>query len=283
MSNNCEQLRQMLVELEYGELDAMDATAVQIHLGECDSCAKHLAAYRAVRADLKTWDDVAPVPSRITFVTMPREQPASGWGRWSRGGAIAASFLMGLLLTAAAANFRLSHDDSGWSASTSLWPSGTPSVPVAGDQPAATSPTGPTSPVANRALGANSQLGDSDAISMREADLSRWLDSQLRARGLHAVGGAPNASLSQEQLLALQSIVAASERRQQQEFDSLLAGTYQAFDVQRTEDLLFLAGELGLMQESTGLELQRTNAALDYLITRAADTPRQREQQNDDN
>jgi hypothetical protein len=68
----------------------------------------------------------------------------------------------------------------------------------------------------------------------------------------------------------VQEVVQASEQRQRREIDDALAGVYQTFDVQRANDLLFLASELGLLQESTGEELQRTNAAIDYLITRVA-------------
>ncbi len=133
---------------------------------------------------------------------------------------------------------------------------------------------------------------------MVEADLERWLDDRLRARGLHPDQGGSVASFDRAQLLPVieqlmterdaqvrslvRQILAASEQRQRQEFDAALSGLYQTIDVQRTNDLLFLAGELGLMQENTGIELQRTNAAVDFLLTRVANDDRQPEQRDRD-
>ena len=42
------------------------------------------------------------------------------------------------------------------------------------------------------------------------------------------------------------------------------------FDAQRTNDMLAVASELGILQQNTGLELQRNTAAIDYLFTRVS-------------
>ncbi len=302
MGKNCEQIRQLLVELEYGELDAMDANAVQAHLEECASCATRQAAYGAVRADLRSWDDVEPAPSRVTFVAMQRRPATAGWRRSTKGLAVAASFLMGFLLTAAMANIRITRADGAWSLSTSLWPateSGTGTVPdgqIA--DPAVVRPTAAIPVGTANARPAASPAQPPAGGFMVEADLERWLDDRLRARGLHPDQGGSVASFDRAQLLPVieqlmterdaqvrslvRQIIAASEQRQRQEFDAALSGLYQTFDVQRTNDLLFLAGEFGLMQENTGIELQRTNAAVDFLLTRVANDDRQPEQRDRD-
>ena len=63
-------------------------------------------------------------------------------------------------------------------------------------------------------------------------------------------------------------MVVAAEQRQQQQMDSLLTDLYQTFDSQRTRDLSVVFDELGLLRSSTGLELQRTNEVIDFLVTR---------------
>jgi hypothetical protein len=153
--------------------------------------------------------------------------------------------------------------------------------PIAGDRP-----NGPVTPVGGGGprIGLAGPQGEETRM-MTQAELDGWLEDRLRDRGLFA-GATPVSDLQPEQLapvldsliaerdsglrLLVQEIVAASEQRQRQEIDTALAGVYQTFDVQRANDLLFLASELGLLQETTGAELQRTNAAIDYLITRVA-------------
>lgn len=294
MGKNCENIRQLLVELEYGELDEMDATAVQAHLEQCPGCAERRDAYRAVRADLRAWDAIEDAPSRVTFVAMrqPQAAPRPGLSRWTRGLAVAASFLLGLLLASAFVNLEVSTGTDGWHVSTSLMPrpqvvqearpSGSPATPIGGNPRVGSTPVQGTIPVQNGGV----------SSPMSQADLDSWLDARLQARGWPTGGPVPIASLTPEQVAPIlddliaeretrmralvQEIVHSSERKQREEVEVALAGLYQTFDAQRANDLVFLAGELGLLQENTGMELQRTNAAIDYLITRAAQNgPRQ--------
>lgn len=302
MSKNCDNIRQLLVELEYGELDAMDATAVRSHLQHCAACSERQAAYHAVRGDLQAWNDIEDSPSRVAFVAMrPEPAPRRSLHGWTRVLATAASFLLGLLLAAAFVNLEVSTSADGWHVSTSLFPrpqqaaepetraGGTPATPVGGPRVGSVPVQGAT-PVQNGGQNGSGMLGGNTmqgtGLAMTEADLEKWLDSRLQARGLRAGGTMPVGTLSPEQLAPIlddliaerearlrslmQDIVLASEQRQRLEVDEALAGLYQTFDAQRANDLVFLAGEMGLLQESTGMELQRTNAAIDYLITRAA-------------
>jgi len=313
MSKSCEQIRQLLVELEYGELDEVDANAVRAHLHECDACAARQAAYRAVRADLQAWDQVEPAPSRVTFVAMHRAVAPAGWGPVSKGLAVAASFLLGFLLTASVASVRISRSAGGWSVSTGLWPApaaaaGTdsttgaeatrtqarPALPVEGVTPIGTNSSRPGGQGISSST-APGNLGRTGRLRiMSPVELDRWLENRLRTAAAPApVSETGLQSLTQEQIAPLlerltaqrdaqlRKIVEASEQKQREEFDSALAGVYQTFDAQRTNDLLFLAGQLGLLQENTGLELQRTNAAIDYLISRSAEDQGQRDRQDD--
>jgi hypothetical protein len=309
MGNNCEQIRQLLVELRYGELDEMDTAQVEGHLEQCEACRAHHAAYGAVVADLEAWEDIEPQPSRVTFVAMRggptvTVEPRRSWSVWSKGLAAAASFALGIFLAAAFVNMEVRSGDGAWSISTSLWPRAAQVQPSPADadgatsQPSGVEPVGgqrgvmPVTPVTSGGprVGIAGPQGEVQQL-WGPNDLDRWLEDRLRDRGFGPDGSGSRTTvalseLSPEQLapvldsliaerdsrlrVLVQEVVQASEQRQRREIDDALAGVYQTFDVQRANDLLFLASELGLLQESTGEELQRTNAAIDYLITRVA-------------
>lgn len=309
MGNNCEQIRQLLVELRYGELDEMDAAQVEGHLEHCPSCQAHHEAYGAVVADLEAWEEIEPQPSRVTFVAMRggpaiAVEPRRSASAWTKGLAAAASFVLGIFLAAAFVNMEVRGGDGTWSISTSLWPrtSETAQPPGTGtgdaNQAAGVEAIGgqrgamPVTPITSGGprVGITGPQGDVQQVWTPD-QLDSWLDERLRDRGFGREaprGGQtiPVSELSPEQLapvldaliaerdsrlrVLVQEVVQASEQRQRREIDDALAGVYQTFDVQRANDLLFLASELGLLQESTGEELQRTNAAIDYLITRVA-------------
>lgn len=277
MGKNCEQMQELLVELVYDELDPVDEDVVEAHLEECDECARRAQAFRAVRTDLQAWDEVEPQPSRVTFVPMSasRSGDADNGGGSYRWLPIAASFLLGLLLTAAVANLGIGGiDDRG----TGVDPSTSTAVPAATDQQSTARPSGSMTPV--------SQASPAGGFATRE-QLDTWLDDKLAARGLTGEEGAP-AALPRNQVVPVledliaerdreirdivRQMVAESERRQREQFDAALAGFYQTLDSQRTNDLVALAGQLGLLEEATGQELQRTNAAIDYLITQVANS-----------
>lgn len=288
MGKNCERMRELLVELVYDELDPMDEELVAGHLQDCDDCARRADAFEAVRGDLQAWDDVEPAPSRVTFV--PMSSARTGRGKRDRGGLgrwlpVAASFVLGLALTVAVASYQQGVGVAGQGADDGLAgpdPSSSAAVPVEGAGDSAPSGT-PVTPVSTRGA---------DALPAQQLDA--WLDEELAARGYVREGRAVEVPAEEvvplfEELMAererelrdvVRQMVAESERRQREEFDAALASLYQAFDSQRTDDLLTLAGRLGLLEEVTGQELDRTNAAIDYLITQVANreqSPERRE------
>lgn len=307
MVKNCEDICQLLVELEYEELGAADAAEVRAHLQECSVCRERREAYRVVRRDLREWDLVAPAPSRVAFVTMAAPQPAAKpeqrWlgTRWNRIAAIAASFVLGLFLTAAVMNLEIHSDADGWSISTGILPSsrGAVTTPVAAGQqdPGQDSAEGPTTtPAEQRVPGALTVAADDpgDSSPSPFAEMSRddfliWLEGSLAARGVMLVSTGAGRGLDDTDRAAVVSIVrgvlddydagfqqtlddtmVARESRQQQQFAAALAEVYQTFQTQRANDLAVVTDQLGLMQQETGQELQLTNAALDYLYTQVA-------------
>jgi hypothetical protein len=292
MSKNCEDIRPLLAELIYEEVDAPTSKVIYGHLEECAACRQRYAAFRNVRADLQEWQPVG-VPAGTTFIGMPASaQKASTGSMWLRGLAVAATFIFGLVLTAAAVNLQISSDTDGWTLSTSLWGRAIDSEPVAQQQPAvapeALSPVDPGSTVR--------------PVSLNDVDpqeLESWLDAALASRGMvpadeavQAVAAPPSDSLSPAQIQQVNSLMAdqfnerdneerymfgnmlaASETRQREEFNATLTSLYESLEAEREDALYMLVSELGLLQLDTDQRLQRTDSQIDYLMNQVNSQP----------
>ena len=292
MSGDREDLQELLVELEYGELDAADRAAAQARIDEHPDLVRMQAAFRAVRDDLSAWDEVEGQPARIAFVTMPGDvRPGSiNTFGWIKGAAIPASFVLGILLAAAFASTTLTRTEIGWTLSTGLsrsaasapaapvsQPSATTSVgnPSVGEIPVGQNPAGQT-PVGQTAVGrvAGGRVSGGQARPFRMSTSQFGIEPMLVE--------VPGNRELQLRILVRQ-MVAAAEQRHQQQTDSLLTDLYQTFDTQRTSDLSVVFDELGLLRSSTGLELERTNQVIDFLVTRiGSDIEPQVPEQRDD-
>src|SRR5689334_4929954 len=88
----CEQIRDNLIDLVYGELDDAGRISVEGHLESCPACRAELAQLRAARAGLAAHrgGEPAAMPDRLTPAAEPGADVArrSGQRRW---GAIAAA------------------------------------------------------------------------------------------------------------------------------------------------------------------------------------------------
>lgn len=309
MSMKCEDVRPLIAALVYEELDEADATAVQEHLEGCVSCRQRLFAYGEVRKDLREWQPAA-APAGITFIGMPPAQSASGGSWWLRGLAVAASFILGLMLTAAFVNLEINSTPGGWTVSTSLW-GRQQAVPVAAE-PGTQPRTQPETQPAARPFEPSANLADSPAqlrpVSLLELDqeeLNTWFDrrfdgrfdTQLGSRGgTPASGTAATNRLTDEQRDQLESILAdrfaleggqqtqifqdllaVSESRQRQEFFATLAGLYESLEAERRDALMIMASEFGLAQADTGQRLDLANARIEYLLTQVGSRSPERE------
>ena len=301
MNNNCEEIRPLLAELIYEEVDAPTAKVIYGHLEECAACRQRYAAFRNVRADLQEWQPVG-VPAGTTFIGMPAgAQKALSGSSWLRGLAVAATFIFGLVLTAAAVNLQISSDAAGWTMSTSLWGSAATSEPVAQQQPAATpeslAPANPGSTVRPVSLS-----------DMDPQELESWLDAALTSRGMvptdpaTQIAAAPDSNnLSPAQIQQVNSLMAdrfnerdneerymfgnmlaASESRQREEFTATLASLYEHLEAEQEDALYMLVSELGLMQLDTDQRLQRNDSQIDYLMNQVTSQPEtvEREERN---
>ena len=122
-------------------------------------------------------------------------------------------------------------------------------------------------------------------------ELENFLDTRYARRD--AVATTPVSAMNREQLQPIiddmmaereeslrqimRQMLAVAEDTQRQEIETMMAGMFQTFDAQRTNDMLAVADELGILQLNTGAELQRNTDAIDYLFTRVGTG-----EQNDD-
>jgi len=249
MSENSKELRELLIELEYGELDELEAAQVQDRIDADPSMKAMQAAFRAVRAEMRAEDEIEVRPARIAFVAMPGQASTSHWSTLWKGLAVAASFVFGLLLAAAAVN------------TAGLWP---------------------ITPGGGQASLGGVPVQASSFAQMSDADLEDYLDARYARHD--AVATTQVSTMNREQLQpiiddlmaeregrlrqVMQQMLAVAEDQQRQEIETMMAGVFQTFDAQRTNDMLAVADELGVLQLNTGAELQRNSEAIDYLFTR---------------
>jgi len=80
---NCDEAREKLIDLAYGELPDAEASALQQHIDGCDACRAELAALRSARIALAEFRASEPATGRLR---MGGPSAASGWvirfGRW---------------------------------------------------------------------------------------------------------------------------------------------------------------------------------------------------------
>jgi hypothetical protein len=273
MSENSKDLRELLIELEYGELDEIEAAEVQSRIDADPAMLQVQQAFRAVRRDLHTDEEIEVRPARIAFVAMPAQPQPNAWSPLWKGLAVAASFTFGIVLSLAFANL------------AGVMPLGETGSAGFGTQGADTAQGLPASR-------ANTPSVDAIPVAqMSQQDLVNFLDSRYARRNM---SGGSIADMDPEQLRpvldqlisdreqqlrqVMQQMITVADERQRQEIETLMAGVYQTFDAQRTNDLLVFADQLGILQEATGVELQRNTDAIDYLFTRVGTNGQERQQ-----
>ncbi len=289
MSTHCEEVRPLLAELVYGEVDPDVADTVREHLGSCLSCRRYQKAFEAVRGDLQEWQPAAEATRGITFIA-----PATTPRIWSsgvlRGLAVAASFVFGVFLMAAVTNLQIQSNADGWTLSTSLW-----------DTPAATSPQ----QIATQAQPAETPAINTPGVQARpvslqdfdQGELQGWFNEQVAARGLTPVAAtAPPVNLTdaqwqqvstlvQDRLESrdtqheefLRDLIAASETRQYEQFVFTLASLYDNMEAEHGDELFEMANQLGIWQVDTERRLQQANSRIDTLVTQVSSRNREPE------
>lgn len=97
-TNDCESLRERMMEVLYDEADAPTRRRLQEHLQACEGCRDEMAGLGRVRRALQeARTDVPEVPpSRVVFLGRPAPRPWARAARWAAAAALAAAALLGI-------------------------------------------------------------------------------------------------------------------------------------------------------------------------------------------
>ena len=235
-----EELQNALVSYLYGECEPDERVRVDDHIRVCEHCAAELTSLRSVRGTLAAW---APPEPALGFRVVADSDP--GGFRWhqmfapSWGLAVAAALV--LVVGAAIASVEMQYDAQGfrfrmgWSGPSAGLSSARAARAVTGQNVAPTT-------------------GQDDVRALWRADLAN-LENELR-RDLAArdAGGVGEPGTSDEVTALLdqvRSLIAQSERRQQQEYALWLTEFAHEFDMQRRADQQSLQRELGALEGYT--------------------------------
>jgi hypothetical protein len=238
---------QTLIAYLYDDIDAAERSAFDAHLAGCARCRRDLGALGGVRQRLAGWQP--PLP-RLTSPVAGRQLPVASprpWWRQMPAWAQVAAALLFLGISAAIANLDIRSDANGvtvrtgWSRSSPVAASvasSTPATPVTGIRPVTFVP--------------------------REefAALEQQLRGEIRASAAQQHAAAADA----ETLRRVRALIDESERREQRELALRVAQVLHDVNAQRQADLSKIDHNLGLIQNSTGVEILKQREAVNYLL-----------------
>jgi hypothetical protein len=243
-----------LVDYLYGEGSFDERGAFEAHVEQCRVCRTEIEALGGVRRVLKGW--MPPEPRRALEsieVGGPRlvaSSPGASWEglRTMPFWAQAAAAVLCVGVATGAANVRVAFRPDGVSVSTGWLRSEAPAVPPASTQSA-------------------------DAPWRAElAALDRALRAEIETRSgtVPAVVRTPVESGDDSLVRQVRSLIAQSEQRQQRELALRIGDALNDLQVQRRADLAKIDRTIGLVQNSTGMEVMRQRDMLNSLAVRVS-------------
>lgn len=240
--------REQLVALLYGEADREEQAAIEAHLATCPACASEYAALREVRTTLTAWE---PPHVELGFRIVRDSQPARRWWHVPVWVPAALAALLLLAVGAVLSGVQVEYGDGTVIVRTAWSP-----APERAVQPAhaAVQPPAAVVPV---------------AAGMSEAEVRAALtdlEERLRA-AIAASRPAPVASDRDDLLRRVESMIEASERRQQRELALRLAQVVRDMDAQRRADLVRIEQGMGELQGLTGRQAEQM---INYLMRTSA-------------
>jgi hypothetical protein len=236
--------REQLVALLYGETDGDERAAIEAHLAICPACANEFQTLSAVRTTLTAWE---PPEVDLGFRIVREPEPARRWWRvpaWAPT-ALAAALL--LAVGAALSQMQIEYGEGTLTVRTAWSPA--PAAAAAAPAPVRSAAAAVT-PV-------------SQPPGMSEADVRAELTSlEERLRGAIAASRTEPADRG-DLLRRVESLIEASERRQQRELAFRLAQVVRDMDTQRRADLVRIEQGMGEIQGLTGREAEQM---INYLM-----------------
>ncbi len=252
-----------LVAYLYGELDADGCRVFEGHLRTCTPCAREIEGLQGVRSELAEW---APPEMELGFaviqaraaqpppatVLRPSRWSVSAMPAWAR--AAAAVFLVGVGL--GFANLEVRSDANGFSVSTGWMGPAPQSAPA----PAATAPAMAVS------LGGPETPAWREEMATLEADLRKEIQAMHASEASVVPTSTSPATVDGPAVLRrVQTLIAESERRQEQELARRLSQFGRESEMQRRADLVRLEQGFGRVEAQRGVDSVRQQQMLDYL------------------
>jgi putative zinc finger protein len=241
---------QTLIAYLYDDIDAAERAAFDAHLPACERCRRDLAALGGVRRQLAKW--APPEPQFTVHSSQPTASgsqppapiPRVSWWRQIPAWAQVAAALLFLGVAAGIANLDVRYDASGLSVRTG-W-----------SRPA---------PIARQATAANAVNVSNAANRDDLAALERQLRGEIRAAA-PAQPARAAASADAELLRRVRALIDESEKRQQRELALRVGQVLRDVTAQRQVDLSKIDRNLGLIQNTTGVEILKQREMVNYLM-----------------
>jgi anti-sigma factor RsiW len=244
---------QVIVAYVYGEIDGEEREQFDAHLATCARCRTELSAFSEVRGQLSRWSEPPlepPIPglqSSISNLQFPWWQRVPAWAQ------VAAAMLF-FGVAAGIANLDVRYDASGFHFRTG-WLS----------QPAAVATVAPSP-------GDMPTRAELTAFEERlKAELVRPADTVGGGAdsGSSTAGGA-SAAGNADLMRRVRALVDESERRQQRELALRVGELVRDVNAQRQADLVRIDRSLGVLQNSTGVEMMRQRETLNNILVRTS-------------
>ena len=250
--------KERLVSFLYGETSDRERAEVEAHLAGCVTCAEEVDELRAVRVDLAAWQ---PPEAELGFRIV--REPVTTSRRWWHVPAWAPVAMAAGVLLALAASVHVEYGNGAIVVRTGWATASAPPAGAAGGQVAPAKGT--------------QSAGQTASATMSEADVRAALaslESRLRAematsRLASATSAPPNSDAGFDRVALVkqvESLIEASERRQQRELAFRLAQAMQDVDTQRRSDLVRIENGLGQIEGLTVQEGARQSRLINYLM-----------------
>ncbi|HZT77790.1 MAG TPA: zf-HC2 domain-containing protein [Vicinamibacterales bacterium] len=239
---------QTLIAYLYDDIDASERAAFDGHLSECARCRRDLASLGGVRRRLASWEP-PQVSSLKAHLSPSGVQPAAidRWYRQIPAWAQVAAALLFLGVSAAIANLDVRYDASGLTIRTG-W--SRPASTVAATTPPAA-------------------INQMHPVSLVNRDDLAALEQRLRGEIKTAAAAQPvrtPSAVDADTIRRVRALIDDSEKREERELALRVAQVLRDVTVQRQADLAKIDRNLGLIQNSTGVEILKQREAVNYLL-----------------
>jgi putative zinc finger protein len=242
---------QTLIAYLYDDIDAGERAAFTAHLPGCARCQRDLASLRGVRQQLARWAPPEPQLSTLKSQVLPSSQPPvpGSWYRQVPAWAQVAAALLFLGVAAGLANLDIRRDANGLTIRTG-WSRPAPQSGTVASPPAVGQDSSKAADVASR-----------DELNV----LEQRLRGELRAAAATRPARSPSAA-DAETLRRVRALIDESEKREERELALRVAQVLRDVNAQRQADLSKIDRNLGLIQNSTGVEILKQREMVNYLM-----------------